>query len=156
LTAKVDNARDSALLAPPAERQAAWERVVEWQEELAQVTKKLDLLEAIRNEPALSKFQAWWESVKENVLLVPWCDSRPKSGSTGLGALSGFYTDKALLRTLLERLGFEVRVWWEKNDKRRGRSEFLYVVKDVEMGVSVNLGSEGFVDSHASTTGYPR
>lgn len=155
LTERVTGATESALLAPPGAREAAWGMVARMQDDLERARQQLALVQAVRNAPELGGFRAWWEEMKETILIWVSYPNGSCAAPTVEVILSGqelstaddqplcpvilYPADKDRLRALLTRLGFTVKVWWELNPNRRKQRDPKYLVHDVQIGAEVDL-----------------
>lgn len=159
LEAKVKGATESALLAPPSAREAAWAMVSKWQEELEQAKQKLSLLQGLRHAPELAGFKEWWTQARTS--LLDWSKVNPGEVVAEFcpGARLDSYDPEGLieaekrdrLRALLARLGFEAKVWWELNT-HRGQREAKHFVKDVQIKASVDLAAGPFMPGSSAGT----
>lgn len=161
LETKVKSGTESALLAPAAAREAAWKLVTGWTDELASLKQKLSLIEAVRNEPALQGFSAWWEKVKDTLVRIPATWTEPKLDEEAELIISDRLTspvevDRADLRAFLAKLGFEVKIWWEVVGTRRSETENVYGVKDVQISISVDLSDQSFSTGSSATFDHKR
>lgn len=165
LTAKVKGATESALLAPPTAREAAWAMVADWQRELESIRQRLELVRAVRSDPEFSEFQTWWESIREQLVRLDLTEHYQAQGfvpggpvnrsAGGVGNPSAMFTlvERDRLRALLARLGFACKVWWNTLPGRKGRAENLYQVRDVQIEAAVDLTDESFVGASTGRRG---
>jgi DNA invertase Pin-like site-specific DNA recombinase len=155
LEARVKGATESALLAPPAAREEAWAMVTRWREEAEQARQKLALVQGLRQDPEMDDFKAWWTEARDDLIRVRTAvvTEHPTSeGGIRYRVTPALIAQTDKLRGLLSRLGFELKVWWEKNENR-GQREALHLVKDVQIRASVDLAAVPFVPVSGATTG---
>lgn len=150
LDAKVTSGSESALLAPPQAREAAWALVRRWSEEKEAVRQKLELLKTVRSDPGFDEFATWWASAKDS---VAWVEPLIYQGEGEMKVWMPVDPDR--LRGLLGKLGFTATIWFtEKPEAERTcRMHGFYSVSSVEIAGNVCLPGMSNVDSIGTKPG---